>query len=65
MRPLKDADRVLKVQEYIATAGGLKLILGPGVFTVFDIHKMDMPLFWKELARVVNLESRWSGCGWH
>eukprot|EP00967_Tisochrysis_lutea_P050626 scaffold62310_cov22-Tisochrysis_lutea.AAC.1 len=30
--------------------GGLELILGPGVFTVFDLHKMDMPLTWKEQA---------------
>eukprot|EP00983_Pelagomonas_calceolata_P071734 1151380-Pelagomonas_calceolata.AAC.1 len=43
--------------------GGLDLILGPGVFTVFDLHKMDVPLFWKELARVTDLGSRWSGCG--
>eukprot|EP00983_Pelagomonas_calceolata_P076780 1153563-Pelagomonas_calceolata.AAC.1 len=30
--------------------GGLKLILGPGVFTVIDLHRMDVPLFWKELT---------------
>eukprot|EP00983_Pelagomonas_calceolata_P046130 1140017-Pelagomonas_calceolata.AAC.1 len=36
----------------------------PGVFTVFDLHKMDVPLFWKELARVTDLRSRWSGCSW-
>eukprot|EP00983_Pelagomonas_calceolata_P073696 1152236-Pelagomonas_calceolata.AAC.1 len=39
--------------------GGLKLVLGPGVFTVFDLHKMDVPLFWKELTRVAGLGSRW------
>eukprot|EP00983_Pelagomonas_calceolata_P079648 1154780-Pelagomonas_calceolata.AAC.1 len=38
--------------------GGLKLILGPGVFTVSDFHKMDVPLFWKELVRVTDLGSR-------
>eukprot|EP00983_Pelagomonas_calceolata_P079029 1154495-Pelagomonas_calceolata.AAC.5 len=43
--------------------GGLKLILGPGVFTVFDLHKMDVPLFGKELARVADLGSRGSGGG--
>eukprot|EP00983_Pelagomonas_calceolata_P079056 1154515-Pelagomonas_calceolata.AAC.2 len=45
--------------------GGLQLILGPVVFTGFGPHKMDVPLFWKELAslRVANLGSRRSGCG--
>eukprot|EP00983_Pelagomonas_calceolata_P055408 1144135-Pelagomonas_calceolata.AAC.1 len=38
--------------------GGLELALGPGAFTVFDLHKMDMPLFWKELTRVAGLGSR-------
>eukprot|EP00983_Pelagomonas_calceolata_P106477 1159235-Pelagomonas_calceolata.AAC.13 len=28
--------------------GSLELILGPGVFTVFDLHKTDVPLSWKE-----------------
>eukprot|EP00983_Pelagomonas_calceolata_P043961 1139104-Pelagomonas_calceolata.AAC.7 len=42
--------------------GGLKLILGPGVFTVFDLLKMDVPWFWKQLARMTDLKSRWSGC---
>eukprot|EP00983_Pelagomonas_calceolata_P030701 964210-Pelagomonas_calceolata.AAC.3 len=45
--------------------GGLKLILGPGVFIIFDLHKINVPLFWKELARVTDLGGRWSGCGWH
>eukprot|EP00983_Pelagomonas_calceolata_P050407 1141960-Pelagomonas_calceolata.AAC.5 len=44
--------------------GGLQLILGPGVFTVFDLHEMDVPLFWEELTRVAGLGGRWSGCGW-
>eukprot|EP00983_Pelagomonas_calceolata_P044425 1139293-Pelagomonas_calceolata.AAC.1 len=44
--------------------GGLKLIIGPGVFRVFDLHKMDVPLFWKELAKVMGLGSRKNGCGW-
>eukprot|EP00983_Pelagomonas_calceolata_P054819 1143868-Pelagomonas_calceolata.AAC.4 len=44
--------------------GGLELISGPGVFAVFDFHKVDVPLFWRELTRVTNLGSRWSGCGW-
>eukprot|EP00983_Pelagomonas_calceolata_P013820 442742-Pelagomonas_calceolata.AAC.1 len=35
--------------------GGLQLILGPGVFTVFDLHEMDVPLFWRELTRVTDL----------
>eukprot|EP00983_Pelagomonas_calceolata_P035842 1121682-Pelagomonas_calceolata.AAC.3 len=43
---------------------GLKLILGPGVSTVIYFHKMDVPLFWKELARVTDLGSSRSGCGW-
>eukprot|EP00983_Pelagomonas_calceolata_P012826 410208-Pelagomonas_calceolata.AAC.1 len=25
------------------------MILGPGLFTVFDLHEMDVPLFWREL----------------
>eukprot|EP00983_Pelagomonas_calceolata_P081463 1155590-Pelagomonas_calceolata.AAC.2 len=25
---------------------------------------MDVPLFWKELTRVMDLESRCNGCGW-
>eukprot|EP00983_Pelagomonas_calceolata_P005673 186728-Pelagomonas_calceolata.AAC.1 len=43
--------------------GGPKLILGSGVFTVFDLQNMDVPLFWKELAIVTDLKSRWSGYG--
>eukprot|EP00983_Pelagomonas_calceolata_P116711 1160339-Pelagomonas_calceolata.AAC.7 len=43
---------------------GLQLILGPGVFTAFDLHKMGVPLFWKELTRVTDLGSRWNDCGW-
>eukprot|EP00983_Pelagomonas_calceolata_P081994 1155776-Pelagomonas_calceolata.AAC.3 len=27
--------------------GGLKLNAGPGVFTAFDLHKVDVPLIWK------------------
>eukprot|EP00983_Pelagomonas_calceolata_P029531 925247-Pelagomonas_calceolata.AAC.1 len=27
------------------------------VFTVLDLHKVDVPLFWKELARVADLGS--------
>eukprot|EP00983_Pelagomonas_calceolata_P012407 397580-Pelagomonas_calceolata.AAC.4 len=38
--------------------GGLKLIHGPGILTVFDLHEMDMPLFWKELTRMTGLGSR-------
>eukprot|EP00983_Pelagomonas_calceolata_P049044 1141322-Pelagomonas_calceolata.AAC.2 len=37
---------------------------GAGVFTVFGLHEMDVPLSWKELARVTDLGSRQSGCGW-
>eukprot|EP00983_Pelagomonas_calceolata_P033453 1047644-Pelagomonas_calceolata.AAC.1 len=48
--------------------GGLKLILGPCVSTVFDLHEKDVPLLWKELTslvlRVEGPGSRWSGCGW-
>eukprot|EP00983_Pelagomonas_calceolata_P036185 1132479-Pelagomonas_calceolata.AAC.1 len=44
--------------------GGLKLVFGPGVFTVFDLQKMDVPLFWKELTRMTDFGRRWSGCGW-
>eukprot|EP00983_Pelagomonas_calceolata_P008285 269499-Pelagomonas_calceolata.AAC.1 len=44
--------------------GDLQLILGPGVFTVIDLHKMDVPLLWKDLTRVTDLGSRRSGCGW-
>eukprot|EP00983_Pelagomonas_calceolata_P005209 170172-Pelagomonas_calceolata.AAC.2 len=35
-----------------------------GVFTVFDLHKVDAPLFWRDLTRVTSIGSRWSGCGW-
>eukprot|EP00983_Pelagomonas_calceolata_P055609 1144232-Pelagomonas_calceolata.AAC.1 len=38
--------------------GGLKLVLGPGVFTAFDLHEMDVPLFRKELTRMTNLGRR-------
>eukprot|EP00983_Pelagomonas_calceolata_P083006 1156061-Pelagomonas_calceolata.AAC.13 len=31
--------------------GGIKLILGPCVFTAFDLQKMVVPLSWKDLAR--------------
>eukprot|EP00983_Pelagomonas_calceolata_P072983 1151960-Pelagomonas_calceolata.AAC.2 len=34
---------------------------GPGVFIIFDLHKMDVSLSWKELTRVTDLGSRWSG----
>jgi len=37
--------------------GGLKLILGPGLFTVFDLL-MDVPLFLKELVRGTDLGCR-------
>ena len=30
--------------------GGLKLAVGPGFLTVFDFHKMDVPLIWEELT---------------
>eukprot|EP00983_Pelagomonas_calceolata_P016133 510687-Pelagomonas_calceolata.AAC.1 len=47
---------------------GFELVLGPSVFTVIDLHKMDVPLLWKELTRVTDLGSIWSGsatgCGW-
>eukprot|EP00983_Pelagomonas_calceolata_P121049 1160762-Pelagomonas_calceolata.AAC.6 len=38
---------------------GLKLILGPGVFTVFYLHKLDVSLFWKDVARMADLGSRY------
>eukprot|EP00983_Pelagomonas_calceolata_P084202 1156315-Pelagomonas_calceolata.AAC.2 len=44
--------------------GGLLLVLGLDVFTVFDLHEMDVPLFWKELTTMADLGRRWSGCGW-
>jgi len=50
---LKDGNR-----GHSAAAWELKLILGPGVFTVFDLHKMEVPLAWKEPARVTDLGSR-------
>eukprot|EP00983_Pelagomonas_calceolata_P077760 1154001-Pelagomonas_calceolata.AAC.1 len=37
-----------------------ELVLGQGVFTVFGLHNMNVPLFWKELTRVTDLGSRWS-----
>eukprot|EP00983_Pelagomonas_calceolata_P048149 1140937-Pelagomonas_calceolata.AAC.3 len=43
---------------------GFELILGLVVFTVFDLLKMDMPLFWKEQDRMTDLGSKWSGRGW-
>eukprot|EP00983_Pelagomonas_calceolata_P048333 1141015-Pelagomonas_calceolata.AAC.3 len=50
-----------KVGHKIRELGGLQLI---GSFTVLDLHKIDVPLFWKKLARVTGLGSRWSGYGW-
>jgi hypothetical protein len=44
--------------------GGLKLAVGPGVLTVFDFYKVDVPLIWVELTGVASLECGWSGCGW-
>eukprot|EP00983_Pelagomonas_calceolata_P127366 1161396-Pelagomonas_calceolata.AAC.1 len=53
---------VTKIVVLPAVLGGLKMIFGQHVtktvFTVFDLHKMDVSLFWKELARVTDLESR-------
>eukprot|EP00983_Pelagomonas_calceolata_P048151 1140938-Pelagomonas_calceolata.AAC.2 len=47
---------------YVAVLlGGLELILGAGVFTVFRFHKMDVPLIWDELTRVTCLGIGWSG----
>eukprot|EP00983_Pelagomonas_calceolata_P072805 1151887-Pelagomonas_calceolata.AAC.1 len=47
---------------------GLKLNLRRGVFTACDLQKMgaihSVPLLWKELARVMDLGSGWSGCAW-
>eukprot|EP00983_Pelagomonas_calceolata_P061304 1146790-Pelagomonas_calceolata.AAC.1 len=37
--------------------GGLELIFMPGVFTVFDLHKMNVPLFRKKLARAPSGET--------
>eukprot|EP00983_Pelagomonas_calceolata_P046554 1140236-Pelagomonas_calceolata.AAC.2 len=42
----------MATQITVLLLGGLKLVLGLGVFTVFDLHKMDVPLFWKKLNRV-------------
>jgi hypothetical protein len=44
--------------------GGLKLAVGPGVLTVFDFNKVDVPLIWVELTGVASLVCGWSGCGW-
>ena len=38
--------------------GGLKLAVGPGVLTVFDFNKVDVPLIWVELTGFASL-----GCG--
>eukprot|EP00983_Pelagomonas_calceolata_P055666 1144254-Pelagomonas_calceolata.AAC.1 len=34
-----------------------------GIFTVSDLHKMDVSLSWRELTGVMDLGSRQSGCG--
>ena len=44
--------------------GDLKLAVGPGVLTVFDFYKVDVPLIWVELTGIAGLECGWSGCGW-
>ena len=44
--------------------GGLKLAVGPGILTVFDFYKVDVPLIWVELTGVASLGYEWSGCGW-
>eukprot|EP00983_Pelagomonas_calceolata_P075462 1153031-Pelagomonas_calceolata.AAC.3 len=31
---------------------GFRLIFGPGIFAAFDLYKMEVPLPWKELAKV-------------
>eukprot|EP00983_Pelagomonas_calceolata_P040615 1137690-Pelagomonas_calceolata.AAC.5 len=54
LRPLKDGNR-----SRAAAAGGLKVILGPGVFKAFDLCKMDiimMPMSWKEVASMKRKE---------
>eukprot|EP00983_Pelagomonas_calceolata_P035051 1096319-Pelagomonas_calceolata.AAC.2 len=53
-----------KLEDAAQLLGYLKLIDGPGVFTLFDLYKMDVFLSWMELARVMDLGSKWSGCGW-
>eukprot|EP00983_Pelagomonas_calceolata_P076888 1153614-Pelagomonas_calceolata.AAC.2 len=58
LRLLKDRDRGCGAVAWRQQADSW-----PGIFTVFDLHEMDVPLFWKELTRVTNLGSRWSGCG--
>ena len=44
--------------------GGLKLAVGPGVLTVFDFNKVDVPLIWVELTGVASLLRGWGGCNW-
>eukprot|EP00983_Pelagomonas_calceolata_P105173 1159101-Pelagomonas_calceolata.AAC.2 len=53
-----------KLSKGLQSVRGLKLILGPVIFTIFDLHKIDVPQFWKELTRVTDLGSRWSGSSW-
>eukprot|EP00983_Pelagomonas_calceolata_P128303 1161498-Pelagomonas_calceolata.AAC.4 len=64
VRGVGDASHTEQNKVALLLFGGLKLTLGPGVFTIFDLQKMDVPLFWKELARVTYLGSRFGGCSW-
>eukprot|EP00983_Pelagomonas_calceolata_P045886 1139909-Pelagomonas_calceolata.AAC.2 len=54
----------MAIKVAVLLLGGLEVILGPGGFMVFDFPKMSVPLFWKELARVMDLGNRWSDSGW-
>eukprot|EP00983_Pelagomonas_calceolata_P104641 1159049-Pelagomonas_calceolata.AAC.13 len=60
-----NGDQEIATEVTVLWLRGLKLLLSPGAFTVFELHKMDVLLFWKKLARVTDLaRSRRSGYGW-
>eukprot|EP00983_Pelagomonas_calceolata_P080814 1155311-Pelagomonas_calceolata.AAC.4 len=50
--------------QYCCLEASIRLILGPGVFTTIVLRKMGVPVFWKDLARVMDLGSGQSDCGW-
>eukprot|EP00983_Pelagomonas_calceolata_P074181 1152448-Pelagomonas_calceolata.AAC.6 len=58
-RPLKDCDRGHGTAAWRPQADSWAWCP-----TGYDLCKLDAPLFWKELARVTDFKSRWSGCGW-
>ncbi len=57
---LAAARRKVLTEHAVLVVSGFKLALRPGIFTVLDLHKMDVPLLGWELTGVFGL---WTKAG--